>query len=78
MNRVEFKKLSNWEKVRTLTGMVTMDADAMMGRLALCCLISRVELGDADADFLDKTIDKYLPPAEEVSNEPEQLELPLG
>lgn len=77
MNRVEFKALNNWEKVRTLTGMIPDDRESMLGRLALSCLISRVELGDADPDFLDETIDKYLPPADGEEDVPEQLELPL-
>lgn len=78
MNNVDFKALGSWDKIRTLTGMVPDDKESMAGRIALCCLISRVELGDAEPAFLDQIIDKYLPPKEEGTDEPEQLELPLG
>jgi hypothetical protein len=58
MTPEEFKALDSWNKVRHLSGMFVQDSSDMMNRLTIICLISRVELGDADADFLDKIIDK--------------------
>ncbi len=60
----EFKDLSNWKKVRLLTGMIPQsgnleqDNALLIDRLVLCCLISRVEDGDASQEFLNKIIDK--------------------
>jgi hypothetical protein len=65
MTAEEFKALSNWKKVRILTGIIPQSGDlnednqTMIGRLAICCLISRVEEGDATQDFLNKVIDKF-------------------
>lgn len=61
MTAEEFKALSSWDKVRTLTGIVSGSGEAVMTRMALICLISRVELGDADPDFLNEIIDKAFP-----------------
>lgn len=64
MTAQEFKDLSNWKKVRLLTGMIPQsgnleqDNALLIDRLVLCCLISRVEEGDASQEFLDKIIDK--------------------
>ena len=64
MTAQEFKDLSNWKKVRLLTGMIPQsgnleqDNALLIDRLVLCCLISRVEEGDASQDFLNKIIDK--------------------
>lgn len=58
MTAEEFKAMPNWEKIRTLSGMYPMDPQVMSGRLALICLISRVEMGDADQEFLDTIINK--------------------
>jgi hypothetical protein len=58
MNATEFKELPNWEKVRTLSGMFTQDVGDMSNRLAIICLISRVEVGDANVEFLNSVIDK--------------------
>lgn len=58
MTSTEFKALSNWDKVRTLSGMFTDNAEDMSNRLAIICLIARVELGDADVNFLNGVIDK--------------------
>ncbi len=64
MTAEEFKKLPNWNKVRTLSGMIPLSGDnevdvqLLTNRLVLICLISRVEEGDAEQSFLDKCIDK--------------------
>ena len=64
MTAQEFKSLSNWKKVRLLTGMIPQSGDLerdnaiLIDRLVLCCLISRVEEGDASQEFLDNIIDK--------------------
>ena len=64
MTAQEFKDLSNWKKVRLLTGMIPQsgnleqDNALLIDRLVLCCLISRGEEGDASQDFLNKIIDK--------------------
>lgn len=64
MTSSEFKALTNWEKVRILTGIIPQSGDiaennrALVARLSLCCLISRVEAGDADQEFLDECINK--------------------
>ena len=58
MTATEFKELSSWDKVRTLSGMFTTDAEECGNRLAIICLISRVEQGDADINFLNSVIDK--------------------
>lgn len=64
MTAQEFKDLSNWKKVRLLTGMIPQsgnleqDNAILIDRLVLCCLISRFEEGDATREFLDSIIDK--------------------
>jgi len=64
MKAEDFKSMANWEKVRTLSGMIALSGDdkrdvrAMVARVALICLISRVEMGDADQEFLNQQIDK--------------------
>ena len=58
MNAAEFKKLTPWQQVRSLSGMYIKDEEHMSDRLALICLISRVVIGDADQEFLDSQIDK--------------------
>jgi len=58
MTSTEFKQLSKWEQVRTLSGMFAQNVDDMSNRLAIICLISRVEMGDADQEFLDQVISK--------------------
>lgn len=70
MTFTEFKALSSWEKVRTITGIIPQTGDIeqdnsiLIYRMAICCLIARVELGDAQQDFLDKTLMKLFPPEE--------------
>jgi hypothetical protein len=64
MTASEFKELSNWQKIRTLSGVVPQtgsletDVKILTDRLAICCLISRVEEGDATEEFLNEIIDK--------------------
>ena len=64
MTAKEFKELSNWKKIRTLSGIIprtgSLEADVkiLTDRLAICCLIARVEEGDASEDFLNQIIDK--------------------
>jgi hypothetical protein len=64
MNVEEFKALPNWKKVRILSGIIPQtgkpeeDLQVLTHRLAMCCLISRVEEGDADPEFLNSMIDK--------------------
>jgi hypothetical protein len=63
MTAEEFKALSNWKKVRILTGIIPQSGDleqdnaALIDRMAICCLISRVEEGDASPAILNKIID---------------------
>ena len=70
MKYSEFKALSNWEKVRTITGIIPQTGDIernnriLINRLATVCLISRVEAGDADQDFLDEQLTKMFPKEE--------------
>lgn len=64
MTSEEFKALTPWEQVRTLTGIIPMTKDSekdnriLISRLSLVCLISRVQAGDAEQSFLDECIDK--------------------
>lgn len=64
MNAIQFKKLSNWEKVRALSGIIPQSGDlqqdnnSLVHRLALICLISRVEAGDASETVLHNIIEK--------------------
>lgn len=64
MSADEFKALPNWEKVRAISGIMPLSGDdkrdlnQMISRLTLICLISRVEAGDADVDFLNEQIDR--------------------
>lgn len=66
MNKSKFKEMPNIEKIRVLSGMVMIsnnheeDVGNLTSILALICLISRVEMGDADQDFLDAQIDRLL------------------
>lgn len=65
MTAQEFKDLSSWKKVRLLTGIIPQsdnieDNNAILiNRMVLCCLIARVEEGDASEEFLNKYIDTY-------------------
>ena len=58
MTSDEFKELSNWEKVRILTGMI--NPKTAVDTLAVVNLIARVELGMASEDFLNEVIDKIM------------------
>jgi len=58
MNKDEFKSMSPLEQIRVLSGIFVQDNRIMASHLALICLITRVELGDADKDFLDSQLDK--------------------
>lgn len=64
MTAEDFKAMPNIKKIRTLSGMIPLsgnseaDVQHLTSVLALICLISRVEEGDATQEFLDKTIDK--------------------
>ncbi|MDD3412584.1 MAG: hypothetical protein PHY47_01155 [Lachnospiraceae bacterium] len=64
MTAQEFKDLPNWKKVRMLSGITMLSGDdkrdvsMLIDKLTLICLISRVEEGDADLEFLNKIIDK--------------------
>jgi len=64
MDAIAFKKLTNWQKVRALSGIIPQsgnfeqDNAALVQRLALICLISRVEAGDANETILHNIIEK--------------------
>lgn len=82
MTGQEFKALDALNKIRTLSGIIMLtgddkkDANRMITLLTLCNLIVRVELGDADMEFLNETIDRYFPPvtsAEELMDEVKKL-----
>lgn len=73
MNGLEFKKLTNWQKVRALSGIIPQtgnveeDNKLLIHRLAIICLISRVEAGDASETILNTIIEKMF------KEEPEQV-----
>lgn len=64
MDALEFKKLTNWQKVRALSGIIPQSGDIesdnrlLIHRLAIICLISRVEAGDATETILNTVIEK--------------------
>ncbi len=58
MNRNDFKNLTPMEQIRALTGIIPNELNSAIIRLALINLITRVEAGDADKEFLNETIDK--------------------
>jgi hypothetical protein len=64
MDAIAFKKLTNWEKVRALSGIIPQSGDEKQNnailtqRLALICLISRVEAGDSSEVILHNIIEK--------------------
>jgi hypothetical protein len=58
MTKDEFKSMSPLEQIRVLSGIFVQDERIMMSHLVLINLITRVELGDADMDFLDSQLDK--------------------
>jgi hypothetical protein len=64
MDVLEFKKLTNWQKVRALSGIIPQSGDTaednklLIHRLAIICLISRVEAGDASETILNTVIEK--------------------
>ena len=68
MKAEEFKALPHVNKIRTLSGIFFNDEEdlvrsnnALISRLALICLITRVIEGDADESFLNDYIDKCFP-----------------
>ena len=71
MDAIEFKKLSNWQKVRALSGIIPQSEDLeqnnrlLVHRLAVICLISRVEAGDASETILNTVIEKMFGVTEE-------------
>lgn len=71
MDILEFKNLTNWQKVRALSGIIPQSGDTqednrlLVHRLAIICLISRVEAGDASQTILDTIIDKMFGSNEE-------------
>ena len=58
MKASEFKKLSTIQKIRTLSAIFTDDSEEMKSRLALINLITRVELGISEDDFLNEISDR--------------------
>lgn len=62
MKAGEFKALGAIAQIRLLSGMFDAeDKEGMVQRLALICLITRAEQGDAEKSFLETIIDQSFP-----------------
>lgn len=74
MTAAEFKTLSPLQQIRTLSGIMVLDEKILVARLALINLITRVELGDSNRDFLNSYLDKVFGDKDEESNEAQETE----
>lgn len=68
MTKEDFKAMTPMEQVRILSGILVMETNVLVSHLALINLISRVDLGLADKEFLDSQLDKAFGASDENKN----------